>query len=115
MKKLLIALVTLLPALAVAAGGHNEAVVSAPINLKDKVSLQNGAKLFVNHCMGCHSLKYVRYEQLANDLGIPVEMAQQYLNYTTDKPGDTMENSMLETESKQWFGNAPPDMSLETR
>lgn len=115
MKKLLIALVTLLPALAVAAGGDNEAVVAAPINLKDKVSLQNGAKLFVNHCMGCHSLKYVRYERLANDLGIPVEMAQQYLNFTTDKPGDTMENSMLETESKQWFGNAPPDMSLETR
>jgi len=116
MKKLLIALVALMPVLAVAAGGgHNPHVVPAPVNLKDKVSLQNGAKLFVNYCMGCHGLKYVRYERLADDLGIPVEMAQQYLNFTTDKPGDTMANAMDEAEAKEWFGAAPPDLSLVAR
>ncbi len=116
MKKLLIALVTLLPSLAVAAGGgNNESVVPAPVNLKDKVSLQNGAKLFVNYCMGCHGLKYVRYERLADDLGIPVDIAQQYLNFTTDKPGDTMGNAMDEAEAKTWFGAAPPDLSLVAR
>src|SRR5690606_17637849 len=31
-------------------------------------SLQNGAKLFVNYCLGCHSAKYVRYERIAQDL-----------------------------------------------
>jgi ubiquinol-cytochrome c reductase cytochrome c1 subunit len=102
--------------LAVAAGGgHNPYVVDAPINLKDKVSLQNGAKLFVNYCMGCHGLKYMRYERLAEDLGIPVELAQQYLNFTTDKPGDTMDNAMVEADAKKWFGAAPPDLTLEAR
>lgn len=116
MRTLTIALLCLLPVVALAGGGgHNPYIVEAPINLKDKVSLQNGAQLFVNHCMGCHGLKYMRYERMATDLGIPVEMAQQYLNFTTKKPGDTMENAMLEAESKEWFGNAPPDLTLEAR
>jgi ubiquinol-cytochrome c reductase cytochrome c1 subunit len=116
MKKILIALVCLFPMLAMAAGGgDNPYVVNAPINLKDKVSLQNGAKLFVNYCMGCHGLKYMRYERLAEDLGIPVELAQQYLNFTTDKAGDTMDNAMVEADAKDWFGAAPPDLTLEAR
>ncbi|MDF1781579.1 MAG: cytochrome c1 [Alcanivoracaceae bacterium] len=116
MKKLFIALVCLFPLVAYAAGGgHNEHIVKLPASPKDTVSLQNGAKLFVNYCMGCHGMKYMRYERLATDLGIPVDVAQQYLNFTTDKPGDTMENSMVEAESKKWFGNAPPDLSLEAR
>ena len=116
MKKILIALACLFPMLAMAAGGGaNPYVVNAPINLKDKVSLQNGAKLFVNYCMGCHGLKYMRYERLAEDLGIPVELAQQYLNFTTDKPGDTMGNAMVEADAEKWFGVAPPDLTLEAR
>lgn len=116
MKKILIALACLFPMLAMAAGGGaNPYVVDAPINLKDKVSLQNGAKLFVNYCMGCHGLKYMRYERLAEDLGIPVELAQQYLNFTTDKPGDTMDNAMVEADAEKWFGVAPPDLTLEAR
>ena len=116
MKKILIALACLFPMLAMAAGGGaNPYVVDAPINLKDKVSLQNGAKLFVNYCMGCHGLKYMRYERLAEDLGIPVELAQQYLNFTTDKAGDTMDNAMVEADAKDWFGAAPPDLTLEAR
>lgn len=116
MKKILIALACLFPMLAMAAGGGaNPYVVNAPINLKDKVSLQNGAKLFVNYCMGCHGLKYMRYERLAEDLGIPLELAQQYLNFTTDKPGDTMGNAMVEADAEKWFGVAPPDLTLEAR
>ncbi|MBQ0754954.1 MAG: cytochrome c1 [Gammaproteobacteria bacterium] len=120
MKKFAIAIATatlsLLPLMANASGGgHNEYIVDAPINPKDKVSLQNGAQLFVNNCMGCHGLKYMRYERMSEDLGIPVELTQQYLNFTTDKPGDTMGNAMLEEESKVWFGVAPPDLSLEAR
>ena len=116
MKKILIALACLFPMLAMAAGGGaNPYVVNAPINLKDKVSLQNGAKLFVNYCMGCHGLKYMRYERLAEDLGIPLELAQQYLNFTTDKAGDTMGNAMVEADAEKWFGVAPPDLTLDAR
>lgn len=114
MKKLAVILFCL-PALVFAAGGHNEHVVSAPINLKDRVSLQNGAKLFVNYCMGCHSLKYVRYERMADDLGIPHDLVMKNLNFTSDRIGDTMQNSMNPKQAEQWFGAAPPDLSLTAR
>lgn len=116
MKRCAIALVCLLPILGNAAGGgDNEYVVSAPVNLKDKVSLQNGAKLFVNYCMGCHGMKYLRYNRLAEDLDIPEELAQKYLNFTTEKPGDPMTNAMPKDQAAEWFGTAPPDLTLEAR
>ena len=37
--------------------------------LADSAALQNGAKLFVNYCLGCHSAAYVRYNRL-RDLGL---------------------------------------------
>ncbi|MDE2049137.1 MAG: cytochrome c1, partial [Betaproteobacteria bacterium] len=33
----------------------------APSRINDLASLQNGAKMFVNYCMGCHSAAYMRY------------------------------------------------------
>ncbi|HCJ63761.1 MAG TPA: cytochrome C, partial [Alcanivorax sp.] len=56
MRKLVaVMLFSCLPVMAFAAGGgNNKYIVDAPVNLQDKVSLQNGAKLFVNYCMGCH-------------------------------------------------------------
>lgn len=116
MKKLAIALLCLLPAIGSAAGGgDNPYVERAPINLQDKVSLQNGAKLFVNHCMGCHGLKYLRYSRLAEDLGIPEELALKHLNFTTDKIGDTMAIAMDKDQAATWFGTPPPDLTLEAR
>ena len=32
----------------------------AGTNVQDQASLQRGAKLFFNYCVGCHSLKYMR-------------------------------------------------------
>ena len=114
MKKLAVILFCL-PALAFAAGGNNEHVVSAPINLKDRVSLQNGAKLFVNYCMGCHSAKYLRYERMADDLGIPHELVMEKMNFTAERIGDTMSNSMDPKQAADWFGAAPPDLTLTAR
>ena len=114
MKRLAVILFCL-PALAFAAGGTNEYVVDAPINLKDRVSLQNGAKLFTNYCMGCHSLKYLRYERMAEDLGIPPDLVMEKLNFTTDRIGDQMTNAMDPKVAEQWFGAAPPDLTLTAR
>lgn len=116
MKKLAVIILALVPSLALAAGGgNNPYIVDAPVNHKDVVSLQKGATLFVNYCMGCHGMKYVRYERLANDLNIPVEMAQKHFNFTSEKPGDQMANAMPEEQAKEWFGAAPPDLSLTAR
>jgi len=114
MKRLAVVLF-FLPMLAFAASAPNEHVVSAPINLKDRVSLQNGAKLFTNYCMGCHSLKYLRYERMSEDLGIPADLVMENLNFTSERIGDTMTNAMDSKQAEQWFGAAPPDLTLTAR
>jgi len=53
-------------ALAEEGGGY----ANANINVHDQASLQRGARLFMNYCVGCHSLKYMRYSQLADGLGL---------------------------------------------
>jgi ubiquinol-cytochrome c reductase cytochrome c1 subunit len=118
MKKLILfVLLALSPLLAQASGGGcGEATcLHAPVNHQDKVSLQNGAKLFVSYCLGCHSAKYMRYERLASDLKIDPELAQEYLNFTGDKIGDQMTTRTDPHEQAKWFGAAPPDLSVETR
>ncbi len=105
-----------LPALAVAAGGgHNEYIVDAPINLDDKVSLQRGAQVFINNCLGCHSAKYMRYERVSTDLEIPAEIMKKNLMFTTDKIGETMISSIPEELAEKWFGSVPPDLTLVAR
>ena len=116
MKKLAVILFSCLPLVAFAAGGgKSEHEVPAPVNLQDKVSLQNGAKLFVNYCMGCHGLQYQRYSRLAEDLEISEELVMENLNFTSDKFGDQMHTAMPAGEAKKWFGTAPPDLTMVTR
>jgi cytochrome c1 len=79
-------------------------------NLADKPSLQRGVGLYANYCMGCHSLRYQRYERTADDLEIPHEifLAQVVPSYA--KIGDLMETAMP-PRSKNWFGASPPDLT----
>lgn len=117
MKQLIIALVAIvIPALGQAAGGgDNPYIVKAPINLDDKVSQQKGAQIFVNNCLGCHSAKYMRYERVADDLGIPHDIMMENLVFTTDKIGETMHSAIPADLGKKWFGTVPPDLTLEAR
>ena len=81
----------------------------------DIASLQRGARNFVNYCLGCHSAKYVRYNRLADDLGITEDQLINNLMFVTEKPHDTMRNSMPPDDAERWFGQAPPDLSLIAR
>jgi len=78
-------------------------------------SLQNGAKLFINYCLGCHSAKYVRYERIAQDLEIDIDSLKANLMFTSDKVGSPLSIAMDGEEAKTWFGATPPDLSLEAR
>jgi ubiquinol-cytochrome c reductase cytochrome c1 subunit len=78
-------------------------------------SLQRGARNFVSYCQGCHSLKYVRYSRLAEDLQIPTEQLEKYLLPPGDKPADYIIASMPGGDAEAWFGKAPPDLSLIAR
>lgn len=90
-------------------------LLKAPVDLHDTASLQRGARLFVNYCMGCHSLRYLRYERMARDLKIPKDLARKYLDFSGEKIGGPMKGGMTKAEGKAWFGAPPPDLTLEAR
>ena len=84
-------------------------------DLKDKASLQRGARTYINYCLGCHSLKYQRYKRTANDLEIPESLMLQHLVFDPEiQLGDLIENSMADDNAKYWFGAAPPDLTLHS-
>ena len=114
MKKLIIGLFALLPSLTMAAG-PSVPLMDANIDLKDNASLQRGAKLFMNYCLGCHSQQYQRYQRTFNDLGIPEELAIENLQFTGKKVSDYITRSMPAESAAQWFGAAPPDLTLVAR
>jgi ubiquinol-cytochrome c reductase cytochrome b subunit len=79
-------------------------------------SLQRGASVYMNYCMGCHSLQYSRYNRVARDLGIPVDLYQANLMFDpTIKIGSLMDNAMDKANAKVWFGATPPDLTLVSR
>ena len=81
-------------------------------NISDTASLQRGAKWYVNYCLGCHTISYMRYNRLAEDLDLSEEMVMQNLVYSNSKFGETMEIAMDADQAKSWFGKTPPDLSL---
>jgi ubiquinol-cytochrome c reductase cytochrome c1 subunit len=115
MKKILITLAFLaLPGLSLAAG-PGYPLSPAPIDPHNKASLQRGAQLFVNYCMGCHSLEHQRYNRMARDIGLTDEQVQDNLIFTGARVGETMKNAMAKDDARSWFGVAPPDLSLIAR
>lgn len=88
---------------------------NANTSVADQASLQRGAKLFFNYCVGCHSLKYLRYSRIADDLGLTEQQVMDELDFTGAKFGDEVVSSMPPADAERWFGKAPPDLSLEVR
>lgn len=101
------------PATALAAGGGN--LQSAGTDLSDRASLQRGAQLYMNYCAGCHSLKYLRYSRMAEDLGLSEDEVMRNLNFTGAKFGETIGVAMPAEGGNAWFGKMPPDLSLISR
>lgn len=112
MKKLLIAL--LFAPLASWASEEGYRLDRAPIDPTDLVSLQAGARTFVNYCMGCHGADYMRYNRLT-DLGLTEQQIKDNLMFTGEKVGETMKVAMTAKQGKAWFGAAPPDLSVIAR
>lgn len=111
--KKMIALAVLLPSFALAAGGGYP-LDKAPNHAQDLAALQNGAKLFVNYCLNCHSASLMRYSKL-EELGLTKEQIQKNLMFTADKVGGMMDIAMTPKDAKDWFGAAPPDLSVIVR
>jgi len=94
----------------------------ANIDPHDKASLQRGAKTYMNYCAGCHSLQFMRYSRMAKDIGIvddkgdvDQKLLKKNLIFTDAKVGDLIEIGMLAEDAAEWFGIAPPDLSVDAR
>ena len=96
-----------------AAGGG--ATLQAGNDLSDRASLQRGAQLYMNYCAGCHSLKYMRYSRMAEDLGLTEDEVMKNLNFTGAKFGEQVQVSMPAAGGEKWFGKMPPDLSVISR
>lgn len=95
-----------------AEGGHT--LDRAPDRINDLPALQNGAKLFVNYCLNCHSAKSMRYNKLT-EIGLTEEEIKKNLLFTSDRIGDLMTIAMSPQDGKSWFGAPPPDLSVIAR
>ena len=82
--------------------------------LTDQGALQNGAKLFVNYCLNCHSASSMRYNRLT-DIGLTEEQIKKNLLFTGEKVGDQMRIALTPADAKAWFGALPPDLSVIAR
>jgi ubiquinol-cytochrome c reductase cytochrome c1 subunit len=86
----------------------------APIDSRDVASIQRGVRVFVNYCLTCHSATSMRYSRL-EDLGLTAAQIKDNLMFTTDKPGAPMAVAMRIKDAQEWFGVAPPDLSVISR
>lgn len=100
-------------AAAASSGAHLEA---ADVDLHNQASLQRGARNFANYCLNCHSARYMRFDRMGRDLGLDEEMLKENLMFVPGtKVGETMEVAMPKSLATEWFGTAPPDLSLVSR
>jgi ubiquinol-cytochrome c reductase cytochrome c1 subunit len=96
-------------------GNTGDNFLVANNDVSDVNSLQRGAGNFFNYCAGCHSLKFIRYNQIAEDLDLNESQLVQNLIFTQAKPEDAVITNMLSSDGSRWFGKSPPDLSLITR
>jgi ubiquinol-cytochrome c reductase cytochrome c1 subunit len=114
MKKIFLSLLATLSFSAAFAAGDGIAWDRANPKTNDMAALQNGAKLFVNYCAGCHSASYMRYNRM-KDIGLTDQQIKDNLLFATDKVGETMKINADPKQAKEWFGGVPPDLSVISR
>lgn len=95
---------------------------SLSVDVLNKPKLQRGAKLFINYCSGCHSLKYLRYNRMGEDLGltgftggVDEDLLKNSLVFTQTPLNESIRIALPPEDAKQWFGRVPPDLSLIAR
>jgi ubiquinol-cytochrome c reductase cytochrome c1 subunit len=112
MKQLLLAL--LLVPLAGFAAEEGYRLDSSPNDPRDIVSLQAGARTYMNYCLGCHGLQFMRYSSL-RALELSDAQIQDNLMFSAEKIGEPIKNGFERKAAKGWFGVAPPDLSVVAR
>lgn len=113
--RVLFAVCLLVPGISAASSASDWQMKEMTPDLENLPSLQEGFRLYVNYCIGCHSLKYQRYERTVDDLGISHDIALENLVFTGQKIGELMTSAMDPEQAKSWFGAPPPDLTMVAR
>jgi ubiquinol-cytochrome c reductase cytochrome c1 subunit len=111
MKKLL--LIALFAPLALFAAESGYRLDPSPHDLRDLVSLQTGARVYANYCLGCHGAQFMRYNRMT-EIGLTEAQIRDNLMFTADKVGEPMK-TVMPAAAKAWFGVVPPDLSVIAR
>lgn len=117
MRKLFSLLICVLASnFALAAGGGDVHLDHIDVDATNTVSLQRGLRTYMDYCAGCHSLEYARYNRVARDLEIPEDIFMENIVFSEGaRFGDLMKFSMAASDGRDWFGAAPPDLTMVTR
>ena len=102
-----------LPGVSVAASAGYR-LDKSPHDPRDVASLQAGARTYVNYCLGCHGLQYMRYKGLT-ELGLTEAQVKEHLQFTGEKVGEPIKTVQEPKQAKVWFGVVPPDLSVVSR
>ena len=114
-KQIILVLSLAVFSLSVSAAGKKVDLDHANTDIMDRASLQNGAKLFMNYCSGCHAISFMRYNRIGEDLGLSDAMVKENLMFAGSKTGENITTAMPEDAASSWFGGVPPDLSLVAR
>ena len=76
----------------------------------------------MNTCATCHSLKYVRYKEMAKQIemvdssgDLLIDVVKDGLMHSGGKITDNILSAITKDDGEQWFGKSPPDLSLVAR
>lgn len=112
---IILGLLTLISTVSPVLASGESNLEQAGVNIRDTAAVQRGAKWFVNYCFSCHSTRYMRYNRLAEDLGLDEDVVLRDLAFADVNIGDTMEIAMRPQDSEVWLGKTPPDLSVVSR
>ena len=98
--------------MAAGGGAHLEPAEIEPGNV---MSLQRGARNFMNYCSGCHSAQYVRFNTIGKHLELSEEQLIDNLMFNAERTFETIKAAMPAADAAKWYGKAPPDLSLMAR
>jgi len=111
-------LITLLLLLILSFGAYASEGVElqeADVDVGDKASLLRGAKHFVTYCLGCHSMKQIRYLRIALDTHADEKEVLTDIAPLGASIYDQIHSAMNKHDAEKWFGTQPPDLSLIAR
>jgi ubiquinol-cytochrome c reductase cytochrome c1 subunit len=100
---------------ATAASATEVAREHVAVDVFDFASVQRGAGYFANYCLGCHSLRQVRYSRIASDLNLSEATMRQEFMFGDVKFHSYMRTAMTPADAEAAFGVVPPDLSLVVR